>query len=250
MYGRLFYTTRREWTREAARAALPAILELTTPSSMVDVGCGTGIWLSEAERQGVRTILGTDGPWVSSDLLEVKPDCFRPSDLSKPLELGRTFDLAMSLEVAEHLPPSAATGFVSSLCGLAPVVVFSAAIPGQGGENHVNEQWPGYWIGLFEMAGFRLFDVLRPALWNEGRIPYWYRQNLLLFASSSAPEAVLQRLEEKDRTSSFRGANLVHPVHAERALQYPGLGALGRAFPYALVRSLSSLWSARSPETP
>lgn len=98
------------------------------------------------------------------------------------------------MEVAEHLHPHQAPGLVGLLAGLADAVVFSAAIPHQGGEHHVNEQWPDYWAGLFAAQGFGCFDLLRPALWRHPEVDWWYAQNLLVFArAGSAAEAALRR---------------------------------------------------------
>lgn len=239
MYGRLFYTLRRKKARMAARHVLPAVLDLVRPVSMVDVGCGTGSWLAEAAGLGVVQCRGLDGPWVRSSLLEIASAQFTAKDLGRPFELEGRFDMALSLEVAEHLPPEAAEGFVHSLCGLAPVVVFSAAIPGQGGEAHLNEQWPHYWTEKFARQGYRLYDVLRPRLWNDDRIPCWYRQNVLVFAAEDAPDEALARLAAAEREATFGGAGLVHPVHSMRAVQYPNLTELGRALPAAAVRTVS-----------
>jgi hypothetical protein len=98
--------------------------------------------------------------------------------------VGR-FDLAVCLEVAEHLPASSAEAFVKFLTGLAPVVLFSAAIPGQGGTNHINEQFLSYWVKLFSQSGYHPLDVIRPIIWNDERVPFWYRQNIILFANDS-----------------------------------------------------------------
>ena len=151
--------------QESAREVLPLVLDVVKPASMVDIGCGTGNWLAIAHELGVPEILGVDGSWVAGQLAIAKERFFE-HDLSMPLKLDRRFDLALSLEVAEHLPASSAQNFVQSLCSAADVVVFSAAIPGQGGRRHVNEQWPFYWAELF--AGFRYecYDFLRPRIWN------------------------------------------------------------------------------------
>ena len=63
-------------------------------------------------------------------------------DLAQPLQIDRRFDLALSLEVAEHLPPECGSEFVQTLTDLSSVILFSAAIPFQGGTDHLNEQWP------------------------------------------------------------------------------------------------------------
>jgi SAM-dependent methyltransferase len=171
-----------EATRDSAREMLPLVLELVKPTSVVDIGCGAGHWLAEAMEMGVSDVSGVDGEWALQAQLQIPREKFLEHDLRKPLKLGRKFDLAMSLEVAEHLPSSQAEGFVRTLCEAADVALFSAAIPGQGGRHHVNEQWPAYWAKLFGENGLGCYDVLRPRIWNNGKVLWYYAQNCFLFA--------------------------------------------------------------------
>ncbi len=238
-YGRWFYRSRRKWVVAAAHALLPTILGIAPVRSIADVGCGTGLWVKAVLDRGIDAV-GIDGPWVAPEDLEVDRAHFITADLGGMWDLGRRFDMAMSLEVGEHLPPAAARRFVDQLTSLAPVVVFSAAIPGQGGQCHVNEQWPSYWIDLFSQAGFQVFDILRPHIWRDEQIPYWYRQNILVFASRQEPQ-LLESLAAKRALGDFSGASLVHPEHSLRAIQFPGLGALARALPFAFVRTIAAL---------
>jgi SAM-dependent methyltransferase len=154
----------------------------------VDVGCGTGIWLAALREKGVADVFGVDGPWVPKELLAVPETMFLEYDLTEPLALDRRFDLALCLEAAEHLPTEAAAVLVDSLVRLAPIVVFSAAVPGQGGHGHLNEQWPGYWKDLFAVHGYQCSTALRNRLWHSEEIESWYRQNFLCFAD--APHAL------------------------------------------------------------
>ena len=126
-----------------------------------------------------------DGDYVPRDQLCIPADRFIDHDLSTPLNLGRRFDLVTCLEVAEHLPLEAAETFIDSLCRHADVVVFSAAIPGQGGTGHINERWPSFWAALFARHGYRPYDLLRSQLWWDERCGWWYRQNVLVFATDT-----------------------------------------------------------------
>jgi hypothetical protein len=119
------------------------------------------------------------------------------------------------LEVAEHLPAECAGALVDSLCRLAPVVAFSAAIPFQGGVHHVNERWPEYWAALFEARGFVVIDCLRRDLWQDERVEWWYAQNLLLYARS---EHVLSH-RALAREHAFTNRNALALVHPRRFLQ-------------------------------
>jgi hypothetical protein len=185
-YDETFLAGMRSGARRSARAVLPRLLELVPARSLVDIGCGWGTWMRAALDLGVAEVAGVDGEWVDPDDLEVPADTFRHADLAGPLNLDLRYDLAISLEVAEHLPEEAAAGFVASLVGVAPVVAFSAAIPDEGGYGHLNEQWPAYWAGLFAQHGYEAVDALRPLLWDDEGVEWWYAQNLVIYASPDA----------------------------------------------------------------
>lgn len=165
----------------SAEVVVPILCELLAPTAVVDVGCGSGIWLKHFLLEGILDVLGIDGPWIDRELLSIPESCFEVVDLSQPPKPRRGFDLVLSLEVAEHLPPKAAEPFVNFLVGLGPAVAFSAAIPSQGGSGHLNEQWPGYWSRLFSNRGYVPFDVIRPEIWADERVAWWFRQNLTLY---------------------------------------------------------------------
>jgi SAM-dependent methyltransferase len=169
-------------TRESAREILPMVFDLLKPASIVDIGCGQGQWLATAMELGVDDVLGVDGDWALRTKVEIPREKFLAHDLSMPLQFDRKFDLALALEVAEHLPASRARQFVQSLCEASDKVLFSAAIPGQGGRNHLNEQWPAYWAKLFAEFEFQCYDLVRPKIWNNPRVRWYYAQNCLLYA--------------------------------------------------------------------
>jgi hypothetical protein len=156
------------------RSAIPPI------DSAVDVGCGVGTWLHVLSEKGVSEIHGVDGDWVKTEYLVIPESCFTTHDLSRDVKLPNRFDLAVSLEVAEHLPATNAAQFVDTLTSLSDFVLFSAAIPGQGGIKHVNEQWPSYWFSLFADRGYIPLDFIRKQIWQDESIPFWYRQNVFL----------------------------------------------------------------------
>ena len=180
-YDRAFFEAHRGGAESSAEVLVPQVVELLGPRSVVDVGCGSGTWLSVFRRHGVEDVLGIDGAYVDTEVLEIPGDWFVPHDLTRPLRLERSFDLAVSLEVAEHLPPEAAGTFVDSLVGLAPHVLFSAAVPHQGGEGHVNGQWPAYWAAIFAEHDYLPVDCFRRRLWRDERVEWWYAQNVLLY---------------------------------------------------------------------
>jgi SAM-dependent methyltransferase len=170
----------------SARVAVPIIQELLHPQSVLDVGCGTGSWASVWIASGIGDVVGVDGDYVDRELLQIGREQFLSHDLTQPLDLGRKFDVVTCLEVAEHLPAESAATLVESLVRHAEAVVFSAAIPGQGGTGHINEQWPSYWVDHFARSRYQPFDLLRGRLWNNRQVDWWYRQNCLLFATEDA----------------------------------------------------------------
>jgi SAM-dependent methyltransferase len=209
-YGEQFHQPLAAGTNASAKAILPLLLDLVRPGSVIDVGCGTGSWLAECKRLGVDDVLGVDLGTVGPELLAIEPAEFVARDLSQPLNVDRRFDLAMCMEVAEHLPASAADGLVEQLTALAPVVAFSAAVPHQGGSGHINEQWPEYWAERFEARDFRVVDCLRPEIWSDPDVEFWYAQNLLVFVD----ERVLAengRLVDLARATRRQALALVHP---------------------------------------
>ena len=229
-YDPTFYAVQADGSHRSARRIVPVVLEWVSARSVLDVGCGVGTFLSVFAEHGAADIQGVDGDYVPRERLRIDPARFRPHDLARPLDLGRGFDLVVSLEVAEHLPDEAADGFVESLCRHGHTVLFSAAIPHQGGTQHVNERWPSYWIPKFAARGYEVFDVIRPAVWNDGAVEYWYRQNCLLFADAAGQAASPQLARARDAGLVPGAPDVVHPamfqskvVEAEAVAQARGI---------------------------
>jgi SAM-dependent methyltransferase len=214
-YTENFYEILKEGSRRSAREIVPLVLEFIQPKSVVDVGCGLGSWLSVFKELGIGECLGIDGDYVNTDRLEISREEFQPFALDTSLKLDRTFDLVVSLEVAEHLPPESARTFIATLTDLGSVVLFSAAIPLQGGTNHVNEQWPGYWAHLFQERGYLAIDCLRKKIWNNENVEPWYAQNILVFVKHNCLEHYPLLARESKQTNMSELA-MVHP----RIIQY------------------------------
>lgn len=185
IYKAKFYGGQAEGSNLSAQSVLPVVFDLVgLPGSMLDVGCGVATWGGAARELGVDAYLGIDGDWVPREQLRVPLEQFRPTDLSQidHLQIGRRFDLAICLEVAEHLPESVAAKLVKFLTAHADRVLFGAAVPGQGGTHHVNERWQSYWAEIFGECGFDPFDSVRPRIAGNVQIEFWYRQNTILYA--------------------------------------------------------------------
>jgi len=161
---------------------IPKILEIISPKSVVDIGCGIGTFLNVFNRYGISNLMGLDGHWVDKSLLlkNIRANQFREIDLEKEFSLEQKYDLVVSLEVAEHLSKASASNFVKNLVNAGEVILFSAAIPNQGGQNHINEQWLSYWEKLFFKHDYVLHNIMRPILWNT-KCQTCYKQNMVVF---------------------------------------------------------------------
>ncbi len=209
LYNAEFYAHRHQSTTYAAEQVFKTLLPvIPEPHSAIDFGCGVGTWLNTLQNMSkVETVTGVDGPWVQTDMLEIPKQSFHSADLNPAFPLQQRYDLAMSLEAAEHLYPESAPTFVKTLCDASDFILFSAAVPGQEGKNHFNEQWPEYWQALFDKQSYEVVDCLRGPIWHDDKIPFWYRQNVLLYVKSS-------RLNELtlDATHRRPPLSIVHPL--------------------------------------
>ncbi len=224
-YDAAFYSAINAGSTASARVVVPILQRLTGATSVLDVGCGQGAWLAVWRDAGVTDLLGVDGDYVDQSALLVDRERFVAHDLSRPLDLSRRVDLVTSFEVAEHVPAASAPTFVASLVRHADTVAFSAAIPGQGGTGHVNEQPPSYWARLFADHGYRVFDLVRPVVWDDDAVEVWYRQNLLLFATGAAAEQL---------ASLAPPAPPLDVVHPAAVSPPPSLRAIAHRLPGAL----------------
>jgi len=210
-YDSVFYDQMRELSLASAREIVPFVLRFVDVCSVVDVGCGTGAWVKTFFDFGVPDVLGIDGDYVERMELLIPQNSFCATDLSAGwFTVERRFDLAVSLEVAEHLPATAADPFVESLTQAAPVVLFSAGLPFQGGTNHINEQWPEYWWKRFKARGYEVVDFIRREFWNNSRVRPCYAQNTLLFVDSTRAQH-LPRLAPLMGPHNEQQLSLVHP---------------------------------------
>lgn len=182
-------------SRHSARVVSSLLYQALNIESVLDIGCARGTWLSAWRERGAKHIFGIDGSYVSTDDLAIPRACFLATDLAKPIDLQRTFDLVQSLEVAEHISATSADVFVENLVRHSSgIILFSAAPPGQGGEFHVNEQPYDYWREKFLKRGFEAYDYVRPLIAHDKSVSFWYRFNTLLYvhknAAADLPEAI------------------------------------------------------------
>jgi len=222
-YNEAFFDAIRDGCIKSAAKVVPCVMAIVKPGSVIDVGCGEGWWLRTFwecgvhyeellgidNHSGLEKLKGWDGAFIKRDI---------PTELADPTNIGRRFDLAVCLEVAEHLDASQADALVEYLCGRSDVVLFSAAIPGQGGVGHVNEQWPEYWIQKFNQRGFIGNGNLRKTLWEDPDVENWYSQNLYVFAN-------MAQIDPQRRGGEYLRSWMVSRPEMPRRVIHPRLWA-------------------------
>jgi SAM-dependent methyltransferase len=244
-YSSTFFSVQQSGSIDSAEIIAPLVLSLFNVSSVVDVGCGVGGWLKVFERHGVTDYLGIDGNYVPREMLKIPIGRFCPEELTLLSNFERSFDLACSLEVGEHLPENCADQFVTALVRFAPVVLFSAAIPRQGGTAHVNEKWATYWAEKFAGHGYVAVDCIRPKIYGNPRVEWWYRQNALIFCRPERCPAGYEPASgayELNRVDPSMIEHLFMPDSGTEAIRtirrvLPVLGA-------AILRRLKTHWHA------
>lgn len=206
-----FYGDQAPGSARSAEIVLPVVFELLQPRSMIDVGCGIGTWARAAADLGVEDVIGVDGEYAIGAGLQIPAASFVAADLARELPpLGRRFDLAISLEVAEHLPAARSDRFVADLCGLADVVLFSAAVPGQLGTDHITLEPQSTWAQRFREQGYEPFDLVRPRVWNDERVEAFYRQNAIVYVRSERADLIIRA-----RSLAAELPTMVDVVHPE-----------------------------------
>ena len=184
-YDASFFENVEDGAKASAQVVLPLVQQHFSARSIVDFGCGNGVWLNVWKALGAERVHGLDGSWVDLSTLRIDAAEFTPADLSQPIDLHQTFDLVQSLEVAEHISESSAEVFVDNLVRHGRQILFSAAVPGQLGVQHVNERPYAFWRDLFAKRNYVLLDAIRPAIRNSPTVEWWYRYNTFLYVERS-----------------------------------------------------------------
>jgi len=195
-YDSAFFDYVNSGALKSAKAMLPLLQEQLHVKSVLDVGCGQGGWLAVWKDLGCDRIHGIDGDYVERDSLFIDKEEFSGIDLAKSFDLNQQFDIAQSLEVGEHLPTSSSADFVASIVKHAPIVLFSAAARGQGGDSHVNEQDYEFWRKHFAKHDYVAIDYVRPLILNNTEIEAWYRYNPFLYVARSKVAELPQALRD------------------------------------------------------
>jgi hypothetical protein len=189
-YDATFYRYIQSGAIRSAEVIIPIVAKHLPIASVLDVGCGAGAWLAVYRKLGIPHSMGVDGDYVDRAALLIPQEAFAARDVAHTFDVGQRFSLVQCLEVGEHIDSHASRTLVANLVKHSDCVLFSAAIPGQGGENHVNEQTYEFWRGLFAEFSYVPFDFLRPLLRSASSVEPWYRHNTLLYVA----EAYISRL--------------------------------------------------------
>lgn len=213
-----FYASLTDGSVRSASIILSRLFDIYKPQSVADFGCGHGAWLQAAGQLGCKQLQGFDGTWVKPDNILNPGIRFTPINMEDRITLEYKYDLAISVEVAEHLSESRARTFVEDICKASDIVIFSAAIPEQGGTNHINEQWQSYWVNLFKEKDYSCFDIFRPAIWHNPDVEWWYRQNTLLYVNNKTPDNLISKSQLLQLQSPV--FDLVHPLHYKKKTSY------------------------------
>lgn len=215
---------------DLAGSALTYLETIRPFESVAEVGCGTAEWLHVAAAKGAKRIRGYDFAGLDLRARNLKACDFVETDFSTPLVAESRFDLAVAVGVAERIPRDRAETFVESLANLSDWIVFCAAVPYQGGNHILNENWLEYWATRFLARDYLCYDILRPKFWADTKLPSYFRQSAVLFvkAGSRTP------LEAQGFTPTATPVTMIHPEHYLKAASIPA-----RAMP-SVLRNLEN----------
>lgn len=205
-----FFSEAYEVSFKSAQLYFEHLSLLYNFQTIIDVGAGAGAWSHAAIEAGKQPI-SVDGKWV--DKIEKKCDKlnYYYQDLNESLNISIKGDLAVCVEVAEHLDPDRSHSFIEDLCSIAPVIVFGAALPRQGGSGHINCHPHSYWIDIFKQNGYYALDAFRSIFWYDGRVGPWYTQNTFLFV----------RDEFKQKFSNIPEPSIINIYHPKIVADSP-----------------------------
>ena len=205
-YKESYFNRRKDSSYSSAQKILELVRDFYSFSSAVDFGCGTGTWLKACMELGCRTIQGFDG-FADPSSLCIPSECFSQKLLGEKIDAKKSYDLAICLEAAEHVDEKFSNLIVENLTKASKVILFSAALPGQGGTNHINEQAPEFWQKKFMQFNYTQLDIIRPIIWDESTVAWWYKQNTFLYVH----DEIIETLKLPDHPDSLAQKHIVHP---------------------------------------
>ena len=199
----------RKRNMRSPRVILDILFKFYQPKTAIDVGCALCCWTEVLKSHGI-TVTAIDGEWYDKESVEIA-DNFICHNLNNGVLKIDKVDLAICLEVAEHVEATHAKDLVETLTGASDVILFSAAIPKQGGQGHVNEQWMTYWKEMFEERDYLFADIIRPVIWTNKDVEVWYRQNTVMFIHKDKYQGILDDYKKCGFENNM--INVVHPEY-------------------------------------
>lgn len=193
LYDEEFYNLIIKYNYPSAQTVVPLVAELVKPKSIIDFGCGVGCWLKAFDEYcKLKRMMGLEGDWLVKEKLMVSEKNIRYVDFMNDWEISseELYDLAICLEVAEHLNEERGNLLLDNMTKVSNIILFSAAIPQQGGSGHVNERWQSYWIQKFQDRKYVCADIIRPNIWGNSKVLAHYRQNMFLFVRKEYIEKI------------------------------------------------------------
>jgi len=159
------------------------------PRSVIDWGCGCGYLLEKLLMNGITDIHGIEG---SKEVVPFIPESLIPfiniADVLLCDSAG--YDLAISIEVGEHLKEKDSAKFVNNICNSADKYIWwSAAQIGQNGTGHINCRPLSWWekvfeeVGLFEPDWELTYQIKQEMLKNNLLVLgyNWLHSNLIIW---------------------------------------------------------------------
>jgi len=210
-YTQDYYQKHLAGALSSAESILRLLSSFYKPSSVLDLGCGSGAWLKVAKRLFHSRVLGVDQHSYQDIKMLIQPNEYMVHNLETPLFIREKFDLVISLEVAEHITENCEDVLIDSVCRHGDVILFSAALPMQGGTGHINEKACSYWALKFAKNDYYAIDCIRPRIWDNSNVEIWYRNNAILFASKKQKNEL-----EKQLSLIKYPLDIIHPQMLER----------------------------------
>lgn len=217
MYDKLYYQKHEKGSYYSAISILEFILSFYNFNSLVDLGCGMGTWCKAASDLGVKYILGIDQHEYEQEYMLIDDRNYMKFDLKNELDNYGKFDIAVSVEVAEHIDSAYVNTFIRNVCSQSNIVLFSAALPFQGGTGHINEKKCSFWKQQFNKYGYEIIDCIRPHFWDNSKLEIWYRNNCVLFVKNHVYSQFIRKIP-----NDIQPLDIIHPEMLERILKKKG----------------------------
>lgn len=206
IYNKNFYDQMTEVSLRSARKIVPFLISNFPIKNVIDFGCGNGAWLKAFDELTVE-IVGIEGNWIRDKKTLIPKDKYQFTNFEdKNLNITEKYDIALCMEVAEHLSEPSAEYLIEQITSVTNKILFSAAIPLQGGTGHINEQWQSYWAEKFIKHSFYPNLDIRNAYWNNKQIAPYFRQNMLIYERINN---VNESYKTNDELENL--LNIVHP---------------------------------------